>query len=152
MKKPVLVWVIFLLALWGSFSIASFYLGLTPPPKGATPEMIQAMHKTSLLESSLKLLQGALSLAAAIALFMLRPIALQLFIADLAVSVLQAVAGPFFSPALSQLVVTHGIWPLFAGPVLNGLFLWYAWHLKKKGTLHAQQALPADASASRPRG
>jgi hypothetical protein len=149
MKKPFFVWVILLMTVWGTVSIARFYLGISQF-EGASPELTNAMKQASLFEHALKILRGTLGLVAAVVLFRLKPLALPLYAALLCLSVFQSAAGPFFSPALRMLVEQHGIWPLFAGPALSGLFLWYVWHLKQKGILHAQQGVPADVA--RPAG
>jgi hypothetical protein len=133
--RPVLVWLIsaffFLSAIW---TLLSFYMVLS----GAIPlEPAQKAYLDRLtpIDYSLAIVLGSLNLAGAVMLFLLRKIALYLFLTAFALSVvlmLWHVATKGWAEAAGAAMSIGAL----MGYVLSAMVCIYAWRLSKKGVLH----------------
>jgi hypothetical protein len=133
-ERPILVWLIsaffFLSAIW---TLLSFYLILS----GAIPlEPAQKAYFDRLtpLDYALTVATGLLNLAGAVMLFLLRKIALYLFLSAIgltAVSTLWQAAAKGWVEALGG----AGLVGALIGYVLLVVVCIYAWRLSKKGVL-----------------
>lgn len=133
-KRPIWVWVIsifyFVSALWTLFSFYMIYSGALPLP----PEQARYFASLTALDYFFTVATACLSIAAVIALFLLRKAAFYLFLAglglDIVLSVEQLIANDL--PAALGLA---GLVGAAFGWVILGAICYYTWRLKKRGVL-----------------
>jgi hypothetical protein len=134
-KRPILVWLISLFILLSAiWTLLSFYLILT----GAIPlDPAQKAYfdRLTLIDHVSTIIPGLLNMSAAVALFLLRRIALYLF---LSASGLSFVLAAWHATAKGWVEALGGAGLIGAliGYVLMIAVLIYTWRLSKKGVLH----------------
>jgi hypothetical protein len=134
-KRPIWVWLLslfFLLsAIWTLLSFFMIWSGAIP----LEPAQKAYFDRLTPIDYALTIVVGLLNLSAAIALFLLRKIARDLFLASLALSLILAA----WQAATKGWVDALG-GPGFVGVLIGYILLIavciYAWHLRRKGVLH----------------
>jgi hypothetical protein len=133
-KRPIWVWLLslfFLLsAIWTLLSFYMIWSGAIP----LGPTQQAYFDRLTPIDYALTIVIGLLNLSAAIALFLLRKIARDLFLASLGLSLI-LVAWQAATKGWVEALGGAGFVGVLIGYILLIVVCIYAWHLRKKGVL-----------------
>ena len=130
LRRPVLVWVIsglIVLSVLGT----NLYLLLQLTGLDANSEFAVRLEAMTTVDYARRIVFGVLELAAAGSLFLLRKLAVELFLGLLVL----LVAFALYSLAIGALAPQYFLTTVGGGLVAFGLPLWYSLNLKKRGVL-----------------
>jgi hypothetical protein len=129
-RRPAFVWVIsglIVLAVLGT----NLYLLLYLAGIGGNPEFAASLEAMTIVDYARRLVFGVLELAAAISLFLLRNLAVQLFLGLLVLFIVFIL----YSLATGALTPQDFLTTAAGGLIAFGLPLWYSLRLQKGGVL-----------------
>ncbi len=133
-KRPVLVWVISIFYLfsfaWTTLSFFLIFSGVIPLP----PEQEAYFNNLTTFDYGYTFLLMGINLAGAISLFLLRKIALYLFVGGLAISILSTI-WHILTKGWLQAVGSAGLTGSLIGYVISIAICIYIWKLTNKGVL-----------------
>ena len=134
MGRTFLVWVIFLLSLLSLLlqvaSIFVLYAGVIPWPR----EVVEALNTVSSNEIAMNLLVSVYDLACAVALFMMRRIALPLFVIGIPVGLLEY-GWTIYLHGWEMVANGRSLFTMLVGLTIGLLICFYVWTLDQRGAL-----------------
>ena len=133
-KRPIWIWLIslffFVSAIWTLLSFYLIWSGAIP----LEPAQRAYFDRLTLIDHALTIVVGLLNLSGAIALFLLRRIARNLFLSSLGMSLILA-AWQAATKGWVEAIGGAGFVGVLIGYALLIVVCIYAWHLSKEGVL-----------------
>lgn len=133
-KRPKLVWAVFLFYILSvGFTILSFALVLSGAVS-VPPEQRAYLQSLSTFDWVVTVLTGALNVAGAIAIFLLRKVAFYLFSAAFVLVILQTLVHTVTTSFIAALGGSGAVGGLIGYGILFAVCI-YAWRLRARGVL-----------------